>query len=128
MPALSRAEWDANTKRILDADGVVGLMYEGTSGVRLYTSAHGHAGIVRPELLHAAVALANDALPDEHPGRITATDVAAVDLAIGMIHPFNTGVHFHAALFALRAKLLAMLRPDSNINDGVRAIYGLPKD
>jgi hypothetical protein len=93
MPALSRAEWDANEKRIRDAEGVVGLMYTDTSnGARLYTSASGHAGIVRPELLHAAIALANDALPDDHPGKLVRAD-------LGMADPL------------LRAKLEALLRP-----------------
>ena len=93
MPALSAAEWDANTKRIRDAEGVVGLMYAETSGVRLYTSASGHGGIVRPELLHATVALANDALPDEHPGKLVRADLAECSPT-------------------LAAKLEALLRPD----------------
>jgi hypothetical protein len=92
MPALSRTEWESNTKRILDAEGVVGLMYSETSGVRLFTSASGHAAVIRPELLHAAVALANDALPDDHPGKLVRADLSECSPA-------------------LAAKLEALLRP-----------------
>lgn len=76
LPALSAPEWAANEKRLEGGDMFVGLMYAGTSGPRLYTSVNGHTGLVRPELLHAAMALANDALADEHPGKIVRSDLA----------------------------------------------------
>lgn len=91
-PALSDTGWAANEKRLDGDDMFVGLMYAGTTGPRLYTSVNGHAGIVRPELLHAAMALANDALPDEHPGKIVRSDLAECGPLVA-------------------AKLEAMLRP-----------------
>jgi hypothetical protein len=70
-------------------------MYYGTGGVQLYASASGHPGIVRPELLHAAAALANDALPDNHPGKLVRADLNECSPAlVAMLEALLRPAHF----------------------------------
>ncbi len=100
MRALSDEEWKAGVKRIAVPNAMVGLKYEDRTAPRLYVSASSHPGIVPAPLLHATVALANDALPDEHPGKITADDLRALELGE------------RDGLERVVSKLAAILRPD----------------
>jgi hypothetical protein len=99
MRALSDEEWKAGVKRVAAPNAMIGLLYEGTEPPLLYASASSRPGIVQRGLLHAAVALANDALPDEHPGKLTADDLRALEL------------RDHDGLERVAGKLAAILRP-----------------
>jgi hypothetical protein len=100
MRALSDEEWKAGVKRIAAPNAMIGLTYEGSVAPRLFMAASSHPGIVPTPLLHAAVALANDALPDEHPGKLTVDDLRALEL------------RDHDGLDRVVEKLAALLRPD----------------
>lgn len=106
-PALTPEEW---------AQGFVdwGLMHahRGVTlnkhgGVEVYDDTD--SADVAPNELPSLIALANHALPEGHPGKLTWEDVEAVtDAARGQEHEFNQS---DARLDALAAKLAALLPP-----------------
>jgi hypothetical protein len=113
-PALSAEEWAEGTAR----HGEPLLAYVAMEGQRLSVYDQGDEADVAPELRPAAIALANAALPDDSPYKITRADVEAL-----LARPHPEADMYHAGqlccdvalrnerLSALAAKLEALLPP-----------------
>lgn len=109
-PALTREEWSEKEHRISRREvmsGGKGFVIDGPDpSDSVYVDS--------PDDLAAAVALANDALPDGHPLKITREDVAALHVVLsGYGSEFvEDGKGDVARCERLAAKLAALLPPE----------------